>query len=241
MWNKSILCAFALAVGVAGCLGDVPPTAVSFDLVARAGPDQVVECVGHLATPVTLDGSATEANGHSITLEWRGPFGTVTGLRPTVTLPMGRHEVILVVRGGTGELSTDVVVIDVVDTRAPEIHDVSATPSSLWPPNHKMVPVTIAVDASDMCDDAPACRITSVTSNEPSNTIGDGNTSPDWLITGPLGVELRAERMGPGSGRVYTITVQCTDASGNAGATRTVVVTVPHDQGTAAQVMVNAS
>jgi hypothetical protein len=68
-----------------------------------------------------------------------------------------------------------------------------------------------------------SCSIISVSSNEPSS-------SPQWQITGPLTVSLEADRLGTGSGRVYTITVRCTDRSGNA-ATGTVVVTVPHDQG----------
>jgi hypothetical protein len=43
-------------------------------------------------------------------------------------------------------------------------------------------------------------------------------------------LELRAERLGSGSGRTYTIAVTCTDANGSAG-TRSATVTVPHDQG----------
>jgi len=42
-------------------------------------------------------------------------------------------------------------------------------------------------------------------------------------------VELRAERSGKGPGRVYTITVESLDRSGNAGR-RTVTVTVAHNQ-----------
>jgi hypothetical protein len=231
MRKMSIHCAFALIAGLAACTGEAGPTALSFDLVARAGPDQVVECSGHHATAVTLDGSSTDADGNPVTLEWRGVFGTVTGAQPTVTLPMGRHEVTLVARDAFGGTSTDVVVIQVVDTKAPEIHSVTAAPSSLWPPNHKMVPVAVTVDVSDVCDGTPSCGIVSVTSNEPVNDIGDGNTEPDWRVTGPLTVELRAERAGPLTGRIYTITVQCTDASGNRSATREVMVTVPHDQG----------
>ena len=86
-----------------------------------------------------------------------------------------------------------------------------ASPATLWPPNHKMRPVTVTVDATDACDPNFSCEIVSVTSNEPANGIGDGNTSPDWSITGPLTLELRAERAGPGTGRIYTITVECTD------------------------------
>lgn len=95
-----------------------------------------------------------------------------------------------------------------------------------------MVKVTVEVDAEDNCDQAPFCYIVAVTSNEPINGPGDGNTEPDWeLFTDePLVVLLRAERAGGGNGRVYTIHVECMDASGNIG-TDTVDVIVPHDQG----------
>jgi hypothetical protein len=42
-------------------------------------------------------------------------------------------------------------------------------------------------------------------------------------------VQLRSERMGTGNGRVYTITLKLTDASGNVS-TATVKVSVPHSQ-----------
>lgn len=230
MRNMCILCAFALVAAIAACPGDAPPTAPSFALVARAGPDQVVECAGHQGTPVRLDGSASTTDGQPITLEWRGPFGTITGVQPTVTLPLGRHELTLIATDGFGGTSTDIVVIEVVDTRSPEIRSAMATPPTLWPPNHKMTTVAITMDVTDICDATTTCRIISAASNEPANAQGDGNTSPDWRITGALTVELRAERAGPGSGRIYSITVQCADASGNT-ATREVLVTVPHDQG----------
>jgi hypothetical protein len=82
---------------------------------------------------------------------------------------------------------------------------------------------------ADVCDAAPTWKIVGVASNEPVNGLGDGDTAPDWLITGDHSLKVRAERSGKGSGRVYTITIQATDASGNA-ATATVAVTVPHDQ-----------
>ena len=55
-------------------------------------------------------------------------------------------------------------------------------------------------------------------------------TPADWQITDALTVNLRAERSGSGGDRVYTLGVQCPDASGNS-AQKTVAVTVPHDQG----------
>jgi uncharacterized repeat protein (TIGR01451 family) len=116
-----------------------------------------------------------------------------------------------------------------VDTTPPVINSVAANPSQLWPPNHKMVPVTVSVRASDLCDTAPVCRITGVTANEPVNGPGDGNTSPDWEIIGDLMVNLRAERSGSGSGREYTVITRCRDASGNS-ASAPVKVRVPHSR-----------
>jgi uncharacterized repeat protein (TIGR01451 family) len=117
-----------------------------------------------------------------------------------------------------------------VDTTPPVIDSVTANPNKLWPPNHKMVPVTVLVHATDLCDTAPACRITGVTANEPVNGPGDGNMSPDWVIIGNLVVNLRAERAGGGSGREYTVATECKDASGNITSS-SVKVLVAHSQG----------
>ena len=119
--------------------------------------------------------------------------------------------------------------VNVVDMMAPTINSISADPDVLWPPNHKMVEVAVTVDAEDICDAAPVCIIVDVTSNAPINDPGDGDTKPDWEITGDLTVKLRAEQAGSGTGRVYTIHVQGADVSGNT-TTATVEVTVPHDQ-----------
>lgn len=112
------------------------------------------------------------------------------------------------------------------------IAGIKAQPNILWPPNHKMVPVTVsAMVSEDYDDEEPSCKITSVSSNEPENGLGDGDTAPDWEITGDLTLNLRAERAGNGDGRVYTLTVQCTDWAGDIAPDVTVTVTVPHDQG----------
>jgi hypothetical protein len=92
-----------------------------------------------------------------------------------------------------------------------------------------MTSAVITVDVHDLCDAAPLCRIVAVTSSEPTNGTGDGDTAPDWRITSALTVDLRAERAGPGPGRTYTIAIECTDHSGNASTTQ-VTVLVPHDR-----------
>ena len=69
----------------------------------------------------------------------------------------------------------------------------------------------------------------SVSSNEPVNGTGDGNTAPDWQIVNEHLVRLRAERAGNGTGRVYTITITATDSAGESSSAD-VAVSVPHDR-----------
>jgi len=129
----------------------------------------------------------------------------------------------------SGNVATAKQTITVVDTTPPEVQSAWAEPATLWPPNHKMVEVTVNAIVTDTCDTSPIYAILSVTSNEPPNGKADGNTEPDWQITGDHTVELRAERSGHGTGRIYTITILAVDASGNI-ATTDVEVVVPHDR-----------
>ena len=80
----------------------------------------------------------------------------------------------------------------------------------------------------------PTVKLVSITSNEPANSTGDGNTSPDiagaTFGTDDRSFQLRAERKGNGHGRVYTVTYSAQDASGNT-AQQIATVTVAHDQG----------
>jgi hypothetical protein len=128
-----------------------------------------------------------------------------------------------------GNRSSCVQTINVVDRTPPAIENIAVSPSSLWAPNHKMVSTSVVTTVTDNCDPLPQCRITGVGSNEPVNALGDGNTSPDWVITGAGALDLRAERSGKGAGRIYTITVTCIDACGNASI-GTSTVTVQHNR-----------
>jgi hypothetical protein len=108
------------------------------------------------------------------------------------------------------------------DDEAPVIEAVTTDPSILWPPNRAMVPVTVSVQAVD--DHAlVSTQIIAVTSNESSNP---GINGADWEITGPLTLNLRADRSGSGQGRIYTITVESVDDGGNSS-TAEVTVSVP--------------
>jgi hypothetical protein len=108
-------------------------------------------------------------------------------------------------------------------------------PIELWPPNHQYETYDVTelvASVTDNCDDlgASSVVITSVTSDEPENTTGDGNSLNDIVIDGNCkSVQLRAERRGDGNGRVYTISLAVSDEAGNVG-TATATVFVPHSQ-----------
>ena len=89
----------------------------------------------------------------------------------------------------------------------PSITDISASPPVLWPPNYKMLGVSINYDVTARCGKS-TCNLT-VTSNEPLT----GTT--DWTVVDPHTVQLRSSRNGSGNGRIYTVTVACQDTRAN--------------------------
>ena len=149
--------------------------------------------------------------------------------KPTFTCDdLGENVVILTVTDNEGAPAACTSSVTVMDNSPPIIKNVAATPNTLWPPNHKMVSSTVRATDTDNCDLSPDCAISNVISNEPVNGLGDGDMAPDWLITGAMTLDLRAERAGTGNDRIYTISVTCTDTSGNKSS-QNVMVTVPKD------------
>jgi PKD repeat protein len=115
------------------------------------------------------------------------------------------------------------------DDESPTLN-VAAVPGELWPPNHKMVEVKVNVNVSDDFDANPTVRLLSITSNEPDNGLGDGDTAGDIEIRSDGRIFLRAERSGNGNGRIYTLTYSATDSAGNVTYSTT-QVRVPKNQG----------
>lgn len=155
-----------------------------------------------------------------------------TGAVVRVDLVLGEHSFSVNVSDGRGANSTAIVRIAVRDTAAP-VASLVITPSELWPPNHKLVSVAPVVTASDECDANPSIELLSVTSSEPDNGLGDGDTVNDiqGVVAGtnPKAISLRAERSGAGSGRIYTFQYRVHDGSGNS-TTASGQVLVPHDR-----------
>ena len=132
---------------------------------------------------------------------------------------------------GCGAATNDSAEAVIVDDIPPTI-DVTLDPDSLWPPNHKMVAVAADVTVDDNCPGV-SFVLMSLTSDEPDNGNGDGNTVNDVqdadVGTPDVSFSLRSERAGGGDGRVYTATYTATDGSDNE-ATDSATVTVPKNQ-----------
>src|SRR5262249_29888508 len=157
-------------VTVADAAGNTSTANVSFKVVDLTAPT-----ILYVPSPISV---SADGSGH----------GTVPNVLPSVvaidnctaaddlllaqtpaagtTLPLGQYTIVVTVTDAAGNSTTANVGFTVMDTTAPVIQSVSATPNVLSPPNHQLVPITVCVRASDNCDPAPRNRIISITSNE---------------------------------------------------------------------------
>jgi hypothetical protein len=131
--------------------------------------------------------------------------------------------------GSSGTGSVAVFLSNAPFCTAPPVITLSATPTSLWPPNGKMVPVTVT----------GAITHTGCTVRSAAYTVTDeyGEVQPSGPVTiGPQGtysftVLLQASRLGTDlDGRSYKVTVRASNNAGKTGSKMAKVV-VPHDQG----------
>ncbi len=204
--------------------------------VAQICADITAECAG-ASTEVVVDGScSSDPDGDPLDYQWSSAtctFDDATESSPMASCPLGVNTVTLVVTDPFGAMSTPFDALITVEDTTPPALSVSMSPDTLWPPNHKLTPATANITAADACDVSPAVSLLSAVSNEPDNAVGDGNTVND-IQAADIGTDdrdllLRAERQGSGNGRIYTITYQAEDASGNSGQ-QDATVTVPHDR-----------
>ena len=95
-------------------------------------------------------------------------------------------------------------------------------PATIWPPNKKLVPVTI-LGVLDPDGGAVTIRVDAVCQDEAVSKQGDA------VIQGS-GAQVRADRDGKGNGRAYQIDFTATDGAG-ASCQGSVLTIVPHDRG----------
>ncbi len=185
------------------------------------GPDSVTIEAGP-------DGEGIVPDFASIVTVVEGCNGPVsvrqTPHQPGKSVWPGEHTMIVRVKDAVGNVATRRITLIVVDRTAPTIRSVLVDPSVVKDNGGDMVRFKVRVRARDNCDRDPESRIVSITSSEPATGDGD-HTSPDCLITDDLRGRVRAER-GKATARLYTITVLCSDASGNATECTTTITVV---------------
>jgi microsomal dipeptidase-like Zn-dependent dipeptidase len=151
--------------------------------------DQVVECTGP-QTPVTFAGASGSDNCGAVTMDG---CSSASG----AGLPPGPSAITCSGHDGAGNTGSCAFAVRVQDTTPPVISLVEAHPARLEAEGHRLRHVTVAVTASDGCDPSPpACRLVGVASSQPPRRLD----RPDWVITGPLSVDLRAEITHPEHG-----------------------------------------
>jgi probable HAF family extracellular repeat protein len=160
-----------------------------------------------VCTLVSITAPGALAGDYAITGALAGSVRAVGGRTYTFTVRCADAA------NNSASKSVDVTVTP--DTTAPVIASATASPANLWPPDGRLVPVTVSVSVSDDVDAAPACVLTGV--------AGAPAGSGDATLTGGLGATLRAV-----GGRLYSLTVTCSDAAGNSSAAAATVV-VPAD------------
>ena len=214
------------AVSLEGEIVNEPPH-------ANAGQAQLVECTSSGGATVLLDGRGSgDPEDNAVLFSWfrdgRAGQPVAFGQTAEVQQALGGTAYVLRVIDAFGQSDENATAVAVRDTTAPTV-SLSVSPSVLEPPNHKLVPVTVTAALSDACDPSPTLRLASIKSNEGDLANGSGHTSPD-IQDAQFGTDdreflLRAERRG-GGGRIYTITYEADDATGNVTVSQ-VTVRVP--------------
>ena len=214
---------------------DVLVANVNHTPTAIAGNNQTV----NEGSSVTLNGSASsDPDSDALAYSWvqvSGPAVTLSSANtafPQFTAPFvgtagATLQFQLTVNDGFGGTNTATTTITVNNiNNPPDVSRAHPSVSTLWPPNHSMVQISIlgVIDA----EHNSTITITGVTQDEPTNGNGDGDTDVDAVINCDGTVLLRAERAGNGNGRVYHIHFTASDFEGSASGV--VKVSVPHNK-----------
>jgi hypothetical protein len=123
-----------------------------------------------------------------------------------------------------GNEAEQVVRTVIVEDTGPPEFSLSVEPNVLWPPNGKMVQVRPEWEVSDNCDEEVEVTLVDIS----MNVEGDIN---DYVQIGDDGsIYLRARKSKGSNGRIYTLTYEAVDESGNV-AEASATVTVPRSRG----------
>ena len=123
------------------------------------------EATGPSGARVFYAASATDLVDVSVAVTCTPASGSTFPLDATTTVNCSATD-------AAGNTATGSFTVNVIDTTPTTITNLTRNLATLWPPNHKMVPVAIKADATDNVATPPVCSITNVASNEPINGLG---------------------------------------------------------------------
>jgi len=160
---------------------------------------------------VAFTASAVDQDGSAVAVACTPGSGSV--------FPLGTTTVSCSATDAYGSTATASFTITVRDTTPPTL-SISLSPTTIWPPDGRLAPVTVSRTVHDLVDLAPVVSC-SASASEPVST-GD-------IVEADGNFLLRAARSSTGSGRTYTITCSARDASGNVSPPAVATASVPHD------------
>lgn len=165
--------------------------AVNNPPVANAGPDQnnVSTSSGCEATATLKGSGSSDPDGDALTYNWIGPFGSVSGVNPSITLQLGSHTITLTVSDGNLN-DSDNVTVTVEDQTAPSI--VAPAPVTVEQTSPAGTPAALgSPSVSDTCDANPT-----VTNNAPAGGVfPPGTTTVTWTAKDASGNFAAAEQI----------------------------------------------
>jgi hypothetical protein len=210
----------------------IPPTTV-----AILSPNPNANGWNNTSVTVTLNSADNEPGGTGVKqIQWSltgAQIGSNTVLSGTTTVTISAEGTTTLIYFGTdnaGNIETAKSITVKID-KTPPVITASANPPVLWPPNGKMVNVTVfGMMADSLSGVNPTTALFAVKD-------AYGLVQPAGLVnlssngTYSFTISLEARRNGQDmNGRLYAIMVGARDNAGNANLATTTVI-VPHDQG----------
>jgi hypothetical protein len=154
IFSDNVLLAFRVGAD------STPPTIVCPAPKTVAAGTNCTATVDLRSSATTLDNSAA-------------PVTVSQSPSQTTPLGLGDHTITLIATDAAGNQSAPcTTTVTVIDATVPIITSVTPSRRQLWPPNNRMVPITVAVTGTDNCSSTLTCEIISITSNEPENQKG---------------------------------------------------------------------
>jgi streptogramin lyase len=205
---------------------DTPPQ-ITCPALASANADAACRAAVPAVGPATVTDNCTAPG--SLTVTQTPAPGTLLG--------PGTHTVAVSATDPSGNAASCTSAFTVIDN-SPPVMSSSVAETSLWPPNHNLENVGLAVSSTDNCG-VTSSGVYVFGDEDDEMATGDGNHSPDAKSLAPGTLRLRSERRGDANGRVYLLISTGSDTAGNTGYKCSTVV-VPHSPNGSGMASVNA-